>query len=442
MSYLATEMLLYLAAAAVLGLAMGWLVWGVGGKGRRIKQLTSELGQVDQERAKLNRAVKSEQDAHEKTKTLLDGAKEKMRDAIDAVKAEADEQIVELRQKVDSEREAAQAAYTALERMRGELDDAIQNSQASSKELVDQANALAEAEKANAALALAKEAKSRAELEELRLLIGAEKLAAESARSELDETRRELQTALETERGAHRQATQALDDIRSTLARTFGPAASGIALLSGNGAAPALPAGGDGDPRNPGPAIAGPGGHVTGQLMPPAPAHSLFDASSDIAIAGEALNNPDLDEADSEDREDTSLDLSQAIEADLAVGQAIEVVDGHARPPSGRIELRPLPSEPKKEQATPERPDFLHAECPDRLDDLKAVDGITAEIETLLFDAGVYHYSQLAAMTSAHIAWLAKVLDVPSERIVDERWVEQASALDRKERSDAPQAAD
>jgi hypothetical protein len=36
-------------------------------------------------------------------------------------------------------------------------------------------------------------------------------------------------------------------------------------------------------------------------------------------------------------------------------------------------------------------------------------------------------------MTSDHIDWLSSVIGVPSERIIDERWVEQASRLQHEE---------
>ena len=96
---------------------------------------------------------------------------------------------------------------------------------------------------------------------------------------------------------------------------------------------------------------------------------SPFSMMTDMAAAGEALNNPDLDEADIEDREDPSLDLSSTIEAepvpalDLGIQEAVEVVDPSPQPSPERIELKPLPIEPASHERSPiiERPDRKNA---------------------------------------------------------------------------------
>ena len=53
-------------------------------------------------------------------------------------------------------------------------------------------------------------------------MAGAEKLAAQTARSEFEQKQVETQTFLDAERKASAQAQTALDDIRATLERTFG----------------------------------------------------------------------------------------------------------------------------------------------------------------------------------------------------------------------------
>ncbi len=421
-TYLATEMLLYLLAAAVIGLVLGWFVWGMAGR-RKIGELTSTLARERRE--------------HLALKGDLEEADARLKTSVEAAKSEAEAAISELQEKADAERQAAQEAYAALERMRTELDEAIRSGQASRNEALQQARQAAETERVKAARAVAGEAKAHAELEELRLRIGAEKLAAENARSELDETRRDMQAALDVERAAHHQAKSALDDIRSTLARTLGPAAAELADMDAAGTAAGNAAGGATTPARPEtlsddrPARAG---------KSFGPSSGIFESAIDIAAAGEALNNPDLDEADIEDREDTNLEFVATIDPEPSAREPAEMLD--AEPPlrPDRIELRALPEEPGHGR----RPDFLHGQRPDRVDDLKAIDGVGADVETRLNDAGCHHYGQLAAMNGAHVGWLSDAIGVPADRILAERWVEQARALEAGKdagESDEAQAA-
>ena len=344
MTYLATEMLLYLLAAAVIGLVLGWLIFGLG-SGRKLSAL----------RGNLMATVEMEREAHQETKRLLDDAQGKMGEAVTAARADADRSLAELKKTVDAERLAAKETEAELERMRGEMEEALQQGRTSGQEAIDQAMHAANAEKAAASLAMAKEAQLRAQLEELRLLIGAEKLAAESARSELKKLRADMQAKLEAERAAGEQAKIALDDIQSTLARTLGPVALGIteqdvdastAAISGDGARP-LSLG-----RSQAEGVAG---SSSGRDNP-----SPFSMMTDMAAAGEALNNPDLYEADIEDREDPSLDLSSTIESGSAslpefeAQEEVEVVDPTPPPAAPeRIELKSLPMKPTSQELPP-----------------------------------------------------------------------------------------
>ena len=427
MTYLATEMLLYLLSAAIIGLVLGWLIWGSGQR-RKLRALRHDLMAT----------IEAEREAHHETKLLLDDAENATREAVEEAKADAKRSLAELRQTVDAERQAAQEAYTALEKMRAEMDEAVQAGQASGQEAVDQAMRAANAEKAAAADAIAKEAQSRAQIEELRLLIGAEKLAAESARSELARTRAEMEAKLNAERAAHEQAKLALDDIRSTLSRTLGPAALDLAGTAGNGDAGSPPAseatgwnGDAGRTDRTGPGTAG------GRS-------SSFSMMTDMATAGEALNNPDLDEADIEDREEMNLDLSPTIDTEPAqepdpavttdsdMDETVEVVDPAPPPPSDRIELRPLPLD----SAKPERPAMFLDRQPDDVDDLQKIDGISLEIERRLHSAGCYLYRQLAELSPKDIDWLASEIGVTTYQIAADRWVEQAKSLNTNDESE------
>lgn len=419
MTYLATEMLLYLLSAALIGLVLGWLIWGAGRR-RKMNALKSDL----------TATIEMEREAHHATKLSLDEADAKMREAIEAARADANRSLAELRKTVDAERLAAQEAHTALERMRGDMEEALEVGKTSGQEAVDQAMRTANAEKAAAAEAMGKEAQLRAQLEELRLLIGAEKLAAESARSELQAIRANMGAELDAERVAHEKAKIALDDIQSTLARTLGSAALGV-----TGKDASAPAAAPTSDETRGQQDLGRDRTTDMAGFSAAPnSASPFSMMTDMAAAGEALNNPDLDEADIEDREDMSLDLSSTIdtapepELDLEVQDAIEVVDPTPPPVPDRIELRPMPVEP----ARPERPAIFLDGRPDDPDELMEIDGISPEIKRRLHKSGCYHYRQLAGLTPRDLDWLAREIDVSTYQMAADRWVDQAKALLRK----------
>ncbi|MEM7043642.1 MAG: hypothetical protein AAF543_12600 [Pseudomonadota bacterium] len=390
MTYLATEMLFYLAAAAVIGFVMGWLIWGLGQR-RKLQALRSDLTVM----------VDAEREAHQQTRLSLDQADAQAKVAIQAAKAEA-------------ERDAARQAKAAIDRAEAEIANAVERGRAANQDVVDEALKTANAEKAAASEALAREAQSRAQIEELRLLIGAEKLAAESARAELEEARSTMQGSLDAERAAHQQAKTALDDIRSTLAKTLGSAALGLAGDSGQATVPST----------------GNAGGIDG-FKPTQEPKAAFGMMTDIAAAGEALNNPDLDEADIEDREDLSLDLSSPIdvEPDVEMGDNVEPLPSTA---NDRIELRPQANG----QEQTDRPTVFLDQRPDDVDDLQAIDGIDPDVERRLHENGCYHYHQLAGLMPTDIDWLASKIGLSSDRIAAEAWVDQAKKLGQKAESD------
>lgn len=417
MTYLATEILLYLLSAALIGLTLGWMIWGSGQR-KKLHGLRNDL----------MARLEAEREAHKQTRFSLNDAESVKKAAVGEVKAEADRSLMELRQTVEAERQAALEAQTALEKIRAEMDEEIQAGRTSGQEAVDQAMRTANAEKAAAAEAMAKEAQSRAQIEELRLLIGAEKLAAESARNELLHARVTMEAEMKAERAAYVQAKLALDDIRSTLSRTLGPAAAGIV-------GSAEPAEEQGQPANEriggdvGRTDSGAGSERGRDVAAP------FSMLTDISVAGDALNNPDLDEADIEDREEVSLELSPTIDAEETqeldpastpdMAEAIEIVDPTPAPSSGRVELRPLPIEP----AEPKRPAIFLDQRPDDVDDLQTIDGISPEIERRLHDAGCYRYRQLAELSPKDIDWLARKIDVTAFQIAADNWGDQARSL-------------
>ncbi|MGI9509631.1 MAG: hypothetical protein ACR2QJ_09835 [Geminicoccaceae bacterium] len=400
MTFLATEMLLYLLSAAAIGVLLGWLVCRAG-QDRKFVAM----------RADLTKAMGAEKATLRENERLLANTEAKKAEAVGTAKAEASRAIAELQQTLDAERLAVKEAQAELERIRAEKEEAIQEGQASGQAAIDQAMQVANAEKATAAEALAEEARSRAQIEELRLLIGAEKLAAETARTELQQMQKTMQTELEAERRAHAQAKIALEDIRSTLTKTLGV---DIPVPTAQDA--------DGQPLSPS-SNGAEHGHLeqsqpdAAPSDPPANAHPLpFNAMMDMASVGDALNNPDVDEADIEDREDLSLDLSSTIDSESDVSVA------STPPPPGRIAFR----SPAVERT---RPTIFPKGHPSSVDDLAAIDGISPELQGKLNDNGCYRYQQLTELKPRDIDWLAEQIGIPPSQIGSDRWIEQAKTL-------------
>ena len=68
------------------------------------------------------------------------------------------------------------------------------------------------------------------------------------------------------------------------------------------------------------------------------------------------------------------------------------------------------------------------AEPADGGDDLRQISGIGPKIEGLLHEMGIWRYEQIAAFTSAEVAWVDDRLRFKG-RIAREDWIGQARAL-------------
>ncbi|MGI9502185.1 MAG: hypothetical protein ACR2RE_03910, partial [Geminicoccaceae bacterium] len=341
----------------------------------------------------------------------LDSAEAKTRKAVKAAEVEAGRSLADMQQIADTERTKALEAEAAVKQMRIDLEATVRESRASGQQALDQAMRAADVEKAAAAEAMAKEAQSRAQIEELRLLIGAEKLAAENARTDLETLRADMEVRLEAERADHEKAKIALTDIRSALTRTLGAEALGTAIAK----SPAEPAREDADEPS----------YLTD--------NSGFEADEELSPVktDDPLEDPALDEADIEDREDTNLDLPPIIETALASVQdrqdsnGIDITDLSNEPAAETIELGSAPTA----STSLDRPPLFSEPHPETTDDLQVIEGIDSEIEQRLHEHGCYHYRQLAELTSDDLDWLAQAIDVPTYQINADRWIEQAKTL-------------
>ena len=460
MTYLATEMLLYLFCAALLGISLGWLIWGRS-RNQQIARLHTEM----------TAAIDAERKAADEVRRELENADAKLKKVLKTEQANSAKAVFEVRQLLETEKKATQEQRAEITQLRADMQEAINAEKASASNAIQEAMREAEAQKAIAGEVKAKETQLRAELEELNLMIGAEKLAAQTARSEKDRIRAEMQNALDIERETGAQTKQALDDIRATLARTFGENGNVAAALDTSSktvteATAADPAKADDDDhrddRMPSPLIdqgketiepviigqpsaistvdAEPGlafdvqddTDAEDDMAPSAddrdrsePSNSVETISSLPEVPIKSENEMDwegLDDADSEDQESADLDMPLP-KAPLQLH------------PRATVEDTPEDDQPVETSSALPRPQSFYSERPNEVDGLQEIEGIDSAMEKLLNSHGCYQFRQLAHFSADDIDWLAKALgDVPDlkERIERDHWITQARELHLK----------
>lgn len=75
------------------------------------------------------------------------------------------------------------------------------------------------------------------------------------------------------------------------------------------------------------------------------------------------------------------------------------------------------------------QPDWLVDTNVDDADDLKMIKGIGPVLESTLNSIGVYYYAQISKMNNADIRWVSEQIGTFPKRIVQDKWVQQATAL-------------
>ena len=89
-----------------------------------------------------------------------------------------------------------------------------------------------------------------------------------------------------------------------------------------------------------------------------------------------------------------------------------------------------LPIDQPARQAGPsDQPPWLLSQPDGEADDLKRVYGIGPVLERTLNELGVFHFRQIAALSATDVAWLASRINSFPDRIIRDRWVEQAQEL-------------
>lgn len=76
------------------------------------------------------------------------------------------------------------------------------------------------------------------------------------------------------------------------------------------------------------------------------------------------------------------------------------------------------------------KPEIRSRPRPSGKDDLKEIDGISADLEDSLNELGVFHFDQLSKWTNKNCDWVEEYLDFEDRgQIKAQRWVSQAQDL-------------
>jgi NADH-quinone oxidoreductase subunit E len=96
--------------------------------------------------------------------------------------------------------------------------------------------------------------------------------------------------------------------------------------------------------------------------------------------------------------------------------------------PAPKSEAKPAAPAPAAEAVKESAPEQLTAARDGKPDDLKRISGVGPKLEGLLNEMGFYHFDQIAAWTTAEVAWVDARLKFKG-RIERDDWIAQAAAL-------------
>lgn len=373
MTYLLSQLWLYLFCVGLLGLLLGWVIWGWGSR-RQIAKVKAgqesarlEMQRVfDSEKSSWTQTLEKEQaataiarDETGKARLSLTTELERERKATAEAKAqigrlnqadwalrqEAEREKTELESKLDTERKEASEAREAISRFRTQMTGELEAKQA--------ALAKAEATAENALNAAMTENKSVGQ--------GSDNDAAGQVRLAMTETIDE-----------ERRATVLAKAEAERLARAEREARAEIARLEAEVSRLKQKEQGD------------------------------FDGSTHLRRA--------LDE---------SRLTQRSLEDEIAKLRAS--LNAQSQASSRKASAKFTTDAPK--------PATLFDRRPDIVDDLKEVKGIGPVMEGILNENGCYHFKQLANFSSRDIEWISAALGSFPDRIARDEWVDQAQTL-------------
>ncbi len=420
LTYLAMELSLYLASAALIGVVLGWCIWGLNRQRHAAKI-----------KEKMQVAIDAEKSVVADMRLELDELKAKLTKDLETERANSAKAQAKVRQLLEAEKEATHAARSEVTKLRQEMDEVIAAEKMSAANAIQDAMRDAESLTEAARTAKYRETQAKAELEEARLMAGADKLAAESVRNELEKLKQQSQQALEFERTKSSQAKDALDAIQATLAQTFGSVAfetteNSSATAATTGVAGAL----DAD-------MPSHDGDIDHVIEPSSLNQSLENAETPtiLDVPGDGIKdiNPDQTKVTG-DIAAVGLDEQRTI----AGGDEIRTngLDHDEGPSGGQAEPLLMSNGhgvTDNLSGTAPKPASLFDQAPDQIDDLKKIDGIDGAIEQALNEQGCYQFSQLASFDNDDVKWLCQAVagHLPDlkARMTDGGWIDKARDL-------------
>lgn len=157
----------------------------------------------------------------------------------------------------------------------------------------------------------------------------------------------------------------------------------------------------------------------------PHPEHTGLEVDAAMASARSAVAaaTAAATAAIAENSEPPSLDFDSAPEATPETFLA-------GATPEPVLEPAGLAFEPARPRFGYGRPEGLAAPRDGRPDNLKQIKGMTAAVESSLYELGIYHFDQLAALDQKAVVWLDHNLALHG-RIGREKWLDQARDLSR-----------
>lgn len=481
MTYLISQLWLYLLCAGLLGLFLGWIIWGwwnhrlfadakVGYERERLaleRRYETDKVALQEDRT----AALLERDEAIKAKVLLVGELEGERKAVAEAKAqigritqadaaargEYQRDLAALQQQLDHERSTTAEAKQAVDAIRADLQreraeltkakGAIDDVRTEmSRQVQDKQTALVSAESA------ANVAKRDVEVVRGELVrFKAENLKAndealKALEASLNEERRAkvaLEAELQKERAELSEAKDAIDEARAEMDRQVQAKQTALAAKESEANLKAEMARTEIERLRSAGSKAGVVSAQVHQLQArvdeerKAKDAAVADRSRLIASEREAKAEIERlrlqlsalstkGQGDSGEAERLRRELADARERqqrlDADVARLRKLLGGREA-----VSIKPAGKQAFTTDAP--RPASLYDRRPDLVDDLKEVKGIGPVMESILNENGCYHFKQLANFSSRDIEWISQALGSFPDRIERDDWVTQAQTL-------------
>lgn len=467
MTYLISQLWFSLLCAGLIGLLLGWLIWGWLGR-RRLAELTTAH---ERERRALKRTFEDEKLALEedrdaavaardetlKAKHSLMGELEHERKGLAeakaqigrltqaelATKGEFERRIGEIQGQIEQERSTTAEAKSAVEAIRRDM----------SLQLLEKQSALEETERTTATLRtqLGKlETEAKQSHGELERRLGDERQAKAALQADIQKDRRELSEAKDTsddlresmnrqlrikQDAAARSETEAvrvkreLEQVRSELNLVKATAKGEnerTLKAEGERVRQVMQRSLDDERKAKALAQSERAKLVESEQAAKAEIERLRRQLSSAAVAGGA---PSTDDGQARRELEEAHRRGRNLENEVT-----KLRDLLNRRPTSKTEASAAPKIHKFMTDAP-RPASLYDQRPDVIDDLKEVKGIGPVMERILNENGCYHFKQLANFTKRDIEWVSAAIDSFPDRIERDNWVGQAQVLYQKKYS-------